>query len=258
MKKSLKEFAKRFPGARATVSLLRNQYHAVRSKVAPTDGERYDRQTVKIIQRVLGGGGLAVDVGANVGDILKEICATSPNVSHHAVEPIPSLAADLRKRFPRCHVHECAVAEKPGRATFHIANIAAYSSLEARSDQYLNRIGYQNATFTDLDVRIETLDELIPTTQRVSLLKIDVESAEYRVLLGAQKLLARDKPVVIFEGGIDIADRQKAAREFFDLFTAAGMKLTTMDRWLNGKPDFQSAEDYQEAMRNDWYWFAHG
>ena len=52
------------------------------------------------------------------------------------------------------------------------------------------------------EVTIRTLDDVVAAegwTQPVSLLKIDVEGHEPEVLKGAQQVLNRDKPVVLFE-----------------------------------------------------------
>jgi hypothetical protein len=69
----------------------------------------YDRLTIEFARRVLARNGNSVDVGAHCGDILKALVKIAPAGSHWAFEPIPNLAAQLRKRFPGVQVEQVAL-----------------------------------------------------------------------------------------------------------------------------------------------------
>lgn len=253
-KAAIKEMAKRSPCAQRTVVAVRHAYSSVLAVVAPTLAQRYDNETLAVIKRVLGPDSLAIDVGANEGTVLSAICQSAPHARHHAIEPIPALAARLRERFPHCRIHQCAAAEQAGTAEFYIANEMAYSSLEDRSIKDLQNYGLAKPELHKTTVEICTIDELIPTDERVALIKIDVESAEYRTLLGARKLLTREKPVVVFEAGFYSEQR---SRELYELFAEAGMSITTMAWWLAGRGDFKNVADYVAAAPRSYYWLAH-
>ena len=42
-----------------------------------------------------------VDIGANEGDMLRQMTTIAPAGIHHAFEPIPTLAAKLKIEYPR-------------------------------------------------------------------------------------------------------------------------------------------------------------
>jgi FkbM family methyltransferase len=249
-----RDLARQIPGARRTVRALRIACRIIRSKAAPTQADRYDRETFAVFKRVLRPNSIAIDVGANEGLLLKEICKRAPQARHHAIEPLPDLAERLRTRFPQCQIHNCAVAEASSVAEFHVANRQAYSSLENRSVEDLKSFGLPNATLHSIQVKVCTLDEVIPQHLKIALIKIDVEGSEYRTLLGARALLARCRPTVVFEAGFSSIER---SRDLFRLFREAGMSVTTMKRWLNSEPDFADVDDYLVAAPKDYYWLAH-
>jgi FkbM family methyltransferase len=54
--------------------------------------------------------------------------ALAPEGHLFAFEPIPDLANSLRRCFPQVHVHDCALSDHTGEATFqHVKNDPAYS-----------------------------------------------------------------------------------------------------------------------------------
>jgi len=55
------------------------------------------------------------------------------------------------------------------------------------------------ASFAVLPVPTIALDDYFTTTERVALLKIDVEGAELAVLRGAERILRNDGPLLVFE-----------------------------------------------------------
>jgi hypothetical protein len=61
-----------------------------------------------------------VDVGANMGHILAAMVEGCPDGRHVAFEPVPQLAQDLRRRFPRVDVRAQGVADVPGRTAFTV------------------------------------------------------------------------------------------------------------------------------------------
>ena len=50
-----------------------------------------------------------------------------------------------------------------------------------------------------LEIQIKTLDEVIPETEKISLVKIDVEGYELNVLKGGRRMFERDKPYLFIE-----------------------------------------------------------
>jgi FkbM family methyltransferase len=135
-----------------------------------------------------------VDVGTNRGQLLSEALRVAPGGQHIAFEPIPALAAELRRAFPQIDARELALSAKPGTAEFcHFRTMDGWSGLR-RSPEVSDERGDPEY----IQVRLSTLDAELPASNP-RLIKIDVEGAELDVVEGGRELLARSKPFVIFE-----------------------------------------------------------
>jgi FkbM family methyltransferase len=154
----------------------------------------YDRQTIEIAAGALATGGNTIDAGAHCGGILRHLLRLSPQGEHWAFEPIPNLAQQLRRRYPRARVEQVALSDFSGAAEFHfLPEAAAYSSLLTRNDVEVGQ------SVRLLPVQVRQLDDVIPEDLPIAFIKIDVEGAEAAVLRGAARLLERHHPVVVFE-----------------------------------------------------------
>lgn len=132
-----------------------------------------------------------VDVGTNRAQVMREALRLAPDGHHVAFEPIPFLAAQLRRRFPAVTVHELALADSDGRAPFYIPEGRdAWSGL--RPPRALTN------TITPVDVAVRALDRVgldhVPT-----MVKIDVEGGELSVIRGARSTIRSARPIVLFE-----------------------------------------------------------
>jgi FkbM family methyltransferase len=147
-----------------------------------------------ILASALSEDALYVDVGANRGQVLGAATGIAPAGRQIAFEPIPALAAEVRRAFPAVDCREMALSAQPGVAEFcHFRTMDGWSGLR-RSPEISDELG--DPEF--IEVRVSTLDaELDGLTP--SVVKIDVEGAELEVLQGGRSLLARAKPLVIFE-----------------------------------------------------------
>ena len=145
-----------------------------------------------IVRREFGPDDTAVDVGAHAGEITAWFLDAAPGGAHLAVEPLPEYAEHLRAHFPDVTVHECALSDADGTATFfNVVGSPAWSGLH-RQDPVAGK------ETVEIEVDIRRLDDLVGE-QPVRLVKIDVEGAELGVLAGARTVLERDQPVLLFE-----------------------------------------------------------
>jgi FkbM family methyltransferase len=153
-----------------------------------------------VLAAALGGNGTYVDVGTNRGQVLREAVRIAPQGKQIAFEPIPSLAAEVRSAFPSVDVREKAVGGKPEEAEFcHFRKLDGWSGLRRSPD-----ISDAEGDPEFITVQVATLDdELAHEAPRV--IKIDVEGAELAVLEGAREVLARARPILIFEHVADAA-----------------------------------------------------
>lgn len=213
--------------------------------------DKYDFQTTQLIRKHLKKDSNCIDIGANMGHILMEIVAAAPKGNHFAFEPIPELFSSLKKRFSKnTRVYNCALSSEKGEASFNYypARPAISGFRERNYD-----VGEQA---TQLTVRMEKLDDLIPDNIKIDLVKIDVEGAEYEVLQGAKNVLKKNKPIVLFECGLGLADVYGTTPEnIFDLFTECGMGVSIIEYFNAGKKPFSKEEFCGQFYKNYNFFF---
>ncbi|WP_169975756.1 FkbM family methyltransferase [Tautonia rosea] len=137
-------------------------------------------------------GTLFLDVGAHIGSIITEVLHYCPSTTIVAIEAIPEKVDQLRRTFPTITVHQCALGEAEGTASFFIhPQKSGYSSLQRPSHA-------RQHEFQEIQVPLTTLDHLIKS-ESVDFIKIDVEGAELGVLRGGDRLISANRPTILFE-----------------------------------------------------------
>lgn len=171
---------------------MRDRFGLVRSAIGGS-AELGDQRNNAIATHLVIGlrrpGRTFIDVGAHIGSVLGEVLRTSPG-KVIAFEAIPAKAAHLAKKFPAVVVHNCALLDHEGEERFFVDNArSGYSSLARREGDV-----------TEISVPLARMDSLVAEVD-VDVIKIDVEGAELGVLRGAEDVIARCRPVVLFESG---------------------------------------------------------
>jgi FkbM family methyltransferase len=162
-----------------------------------------------LFQHALGqaGPGTVVDVGANVGAYLLLIRQVS-DAPIVAYEPSPT-AYQVAKRsiaingLTRIELRPAACGHTASRtylqesANSYIGEGDGYQPCDVRdADALLRHVRQQ---FTPIEVDQVTLDDDLVDRERIALVKIDCEGYEYRVLVGARRLLRERRPVLFIE-----------------------------------------------------------
>jgi FkbM family methyltransferase len=151
------------------------------------------------------GGGAIIDVGAHVGVHALAWARAFPEAAVVACEASPvtaaRLAANAKRNGLAVTVVAVAVGDRDGWAELHLTSDDAYNAL---SDTRRKPIRERAR------VRMTTLDAI--ASDRVGLIKIDVEGHEAAVVAGARATIARDHPVLFVEiyGGV-ASNRDPAA-----------------------------------------------
>jgi FkbM family methyltransferase len=210
---------------------IAKQLHSI-SPISFSRNETYDRLTKKIIQGLSTYNGTCIDIGAHEGKILDWMLTYLPNATHYAFEPIPVLYERLKLQFAdKAIISPAAIGNENTTSNFNLVlTNMAYSGLNKRA--------YDKAeTDTTIQVQTAKLDSIIPISEKISLIKIDVEGAEFLVLKGAKNTINNNKPLILFECGKAGGDAYHfTANEVFDLLSNDyRYTIYTLTNWLQKK-----------------------
>jgi len=228
-----------------------------RSPIALTQNHRYDRQTALILRRALNSNSNCVDVGCHKGEILELMIKHAPQGTHRGFEPIPVLAQKLATRFqsnPQIIIRQVALSNQEGASDFnYVTSNPSYSGLIKRD--------YDRTGEEDTSIRVKTvrLDDEVPLGTRIDLLKIDVEGGELLVLEGAQRLLAEQRPLVIFEHGLGASEHYGSTpAKIYELLSHAGLRVSTLSGFLSDGPALTVHQlRLLFEQRKEYYFIAH-
>jgi FkbM family methyltransferase len=138
--------------------------------------------------------GVCLDIGANIGNhtlffstLFDEIYAFEPLAEELPLEENISL-----NRLTNVRLHRFGLSDT---ATRQVIYSSPHTGRGASTlDKSLAREGA-----TPKEIKLEIGDEVLENLLDVSLIKIDVEGHEARVLAGLGDLIARNKPTLVFE-----------------------------------------------------------
>lgn len=179
--------------ARAVRSLLRRNASTLQLTEWELRTRRDDLLFEQILKESLTTDSNCIDIGAHSGAFLRQFLTFAPSGHHYAFEPIPALASRLRLDFPDVEVLDCALSNYSGRTDFHyVPDLPGWSGLKAQ------HYPFPTETRT-IEVTVRRLDEVLDIDFQVDFMKVDVEGAELNVLEGAEKIIKKWKPFIIFE-----------------------------------------------------------
>jgi FkbM family methyltransferase len=218
-----------------------------------TQNQKYDRQTLEIMRRVIKNNSNCIDVGCHKGEMLDTILELAPNGQHYAFEPIPYLFETLTDKYANkpVLVSQVALSEEKGKASFNIVkNAPAYSG------QYDVSV----PEIEEVTVTTDALDNIIPANINIDFVKIDVEGAEFGVLKGSVNTLKRCKPTMVFEFGMGASDYYETKPEmvYYLIAKDCGLKINTLKDWLNNSTEL-TFERFCEIYDNnlEYYFIAY-
>lgn len=193
----------------------------------------YEPELREIMRVVLPAGATAVDVGANAGwHTLLMARLVGPRGRVLAVEPNPSVREYLRRnvalnRFGQVEIVGAALAETPGALNF----VAPDADHAASASGYVVAGG--PVPSDAVRVEASTLDILAAEKKldRLDLIKIDAEGFEWPILQGAQTVIERFRPYIIFEFDRASAAAGRDSGQFFaEFFQRRNYRLFAVGR----------------------------
>lgn len=159
----------------------------------------YDRIVPEAILRLLDGGEIAIDIGANIGQNTSMMAlAAGPEGVTFGFEPGPESWRLLTANVARWADYELSpislvrkgASDRAGTALLHPVMDLGGFSLEDKPPGPL-RPPREGAC--GIDVEVTTLDEFVSGDREIGVLKIDVEGHELKVLEGARRLIGQKR-----------------------------------------------------------------
>ena len=196
-------------------------------------GGMFEPNEFALLDRLLRPGMVFIDGGSNEGAYTIFAAARVGSAGRViAIEPSARerdrLAANIaRNQLTNIEIVEAALAERSGSAQLLLAEPlhAGQNTLGNFAYEAVKGIGSQ-------EVALTTFDELVSQTglDRVDIVKLDLEGAEYRALSGARGLLRTLRPLILTElSEASLAHQGASAAMLLELLEAADYVVYTMD-----------------------------
>lgn len=192
------------------------------------------------------------DVGANVGELTLLFSRFVGDGRVHAFEASSKVFERLSMLCraaarPNIALHHLALAEMEGTVRLHIYD-DDYLCWNSRALRPLENYGINVRPVATEDVTATTLDMFCETNRIpfIDLLKIDVEGAEFQVLLGARRMLQSKRiRCLTFEFGQTTFDMGNHPDDIERFLHDVGYKLRNV---VTGDPVFPGRADVQSAQ----------
>jgi FkbM family methyltransferase len=174
---------------------------------------RDQRAEFAVIRAHLRPGDIACDVGANKGSFVYWLSRWVGHGRVVAFEPQPELARLLTELCRADGLDNVTVEAKAVYS--HAGRQELFLPSGYQPGASLTHVAAEARNFTTVSVPLVALDDYFEASDPVALLKIDVEGAELGVFRGAERILRRHAPLLVFE----CENRHLAPGNVFDVFS---------------------------------------
>jgi len=145
--------------------------------------------------RVVNKDDIVLDIGANIGYYaLMEAKLVGENGKIYAIEPVPQNFELLKRNisingYKNIKVFNFAIGDKNGTEKLYLSNKSNWHSIIAFDEQGSGKA---------IDVTIITIDTFLKDKQYPSLIRMDVEGYEDKIIRGMMETLKKDRPLKLF------------------------------------------------------------
>jgi FkbM family methyltransferase len=188
----------------------------------------YERQEIRYFQQACKPSMTVIDVGANVGLYTALAMHLCPYGRIVAIEPHSESRAFLERTIganagplnASVHVMDCAASDHIGRAEL-------YLNPDNKADNRLYRSGMTSCAQS---VQLRTIDDMLAGLgiEKIDILKIDVQGAEFPAISGAEKTIRQSPNLTLmtefWPDGIEQASR-RSGRDYLDMLRDFGFVL---------------------------------
>lgn len=204
----------------------------------------FDPEVEAVLTHLVQPGALCLDIGANLGLYALVMARAGGRV--HAFEAFPYSHALLCRNVAengleeRITAHHAACSDRGGAGSVCFA-----SDSVNMGEMFVIEEGAAPAGRETVGVPLVRVDDAIPSHETVDVVKLDVEGAELAVLGGMERIIARDRPVIVMELNSFTLRRHRGveAHQVMDLLyrhgyraAEAGSMLTRDPVWVGDLP----------------------
>ncbi|WP_325089382.1 FkbM family methyltransferase [Burkholderia contaminans] len=195
------------------------------------DAGELERGTRLLIEKFLRPGDCFIDVGANIGmHTLAAARAMQGRGKIIAFEPFGPTKALLERSVwmnglaSMVEIHQAAVSNETGSHTLFLGATSGHHSLFPLHEGI-------SADAAQIEVPVVRLDDVIPTTQKVNLLKIDAEGAELKIIESASHLIERNPDLAIISefGPAHLKRTGVSPTDWLNAFAARGLEYRAIN-----------------------------
>jgi len=200
--------------------------HASKRSIHHFIQKNYYRQDMILLRCFLKSGDVFVDVGANIGELsLMAARAVVPGGCVYSFEPNPKVFRFLVENFrlnsitEGCQQYKCALADEDAISRFYVRKYGDDLGSLSKATHLANR---------SVEVQVSRGDIVLKDLSQITLLKIDVEGAELRVLKGFQGLIDRIKFIVFEANSQMMQSHGLSLSELIDFLERRGFRILTV------------------------------
>jgi FkbM family methyltransferase len=152
----------------------------------------WEKKITNLFKKFIKPNQIVIDCGSYIGTHTLTMSKLAGKV--YAFEPQPLIAKCIRKTLQTNMIENVVFTEVA------CSNQIGVDNIFTNNDGDASLSGIRDHKFTTNYVcYINTLDNLIPNNERISLIKIDVEGSEWEVLSGAKNIIKSSRPIIILE-----------------------------------------------------------
>lgn len=192
---------------------------------------------------------IIVDVGAHKGESVDFYKSIFPNAKMFCFEPGDDNFKDLENKllqYKDCKAFKLGISDCSGQATFYLNELSHLGSLRKINTSSKDSLGFAaKAQNHEVTILTSTLDEICVQENilNIDILKIDVQGAEFEVILGAKNVMMNTNLIVM-------------EINLFDFYEKDRHKLSSIFRLLEENNfelfDILNVSKNPKNFRTDW------
>ena len=191
-----------------------------------------DEGVLRLIKRYLPADGVFIDIGANIGSFTLVAARVASRGKVHAFEPSEHHFRRLSNNVTMNHfgnvtLNKQGLNDKTGSATLFLPSLSGEMNNSGAASLY-SATDTPGLQVTE-EVELIALDDYAQSNslERIDLIKIDIEGAEFNALKGSIQTLKRFRPIVLMELDLDNMQRADCSPdEILDFWKALNYRVS--------------------------------